>query len=259
MRLLLPQLCLIASFLHAQKQDSIVIRGTYQGKNLYVQNPSSQTGFCIIGVTVNYRDLFTNYEGFEVDLYSLGLKIGDSVRIAIFHKTGCSPRILNPECLFPKSSFAVTKLQLDSSGLMTWETDSETSTLPFYIEQFRWKRWITLGKIDGQGKSSGNLYEFRILHFHSGRNKFRLKQIDCSDKPRLSDSLIFVFDEKPVTFVVSRIKKRVEFSRPTLFEVYDKYGILIKKGFGKEVELLNAISDLYYLNYDNLQSEFIIY
>ena len=48
----------------------------------------------------------------------------------------------------------------------------------------------------------------------------------------------------------------LSFSYETGFEVYDSYGLVVKKGFGKEVRIDNLEKGKYYLCYDNQITEF---
>lgn len=78
--------------------DKIVLDGTYQGKNLFVQNPflGKEEGFCIREIKVNDKAIteFTS-SAFEIDLKGIGFNKGDKVIVEILHKKGCSPKILN--------------------------------------------------------------------------------------------------------------------------------------------------------------------
>lgn len=80
--------------------------GTYQGKNLYVYNPNAENGFayCTDSVTVNgcrYDNEKMKRGSFEIQLDSLNLTLGDSLKVVIYHKLGCKPKLLNNEgCRF---------------------------------------------------------------------------------------------------------------------------------------------------------------
>lgn len=47
------------------------------------------------------------------------------------------------------------------------------------------------------------------------------------------------------------------FTSETLFEVYDSYGNIVKKGFGEKVDVSNLKKGIYYLNYDNKTDTFV--
>ena len=76
-------------FFSASLFAALSVEGTYQGKNLYVQNPfsGSGVGFCVIAVYVN-GDVTTdqvNSSAFEIDFSNLSLKVGEPVTVKIQH------------------------------------------------------------------------------------------------------------------------------------------------------------------------------
>jgi hypothetical protein len=46
-------------------------------------------------------------------------------------------------------------------------------------------------------------------------------------------------------------KNTVRFSSATLYEVYDQFGNIVKRGFASEIDVKDLKKGLYYLNYDN--------
>lgn len=239
----------------------IVLEGHYQGKNLYVQNPfaGSGVGFCTFEVTIN-GEVTTdevNSSAFEIDFMNFQLKVGDPVIVKIKHKDDCKPKVLNPEVLKPKSTFEVVSMEINKDGNFNWTTKSETGKLTFIVEQFRWNKWIKVGEVDGTGTSAENTYEFKITP-HSGENKFRVKQIDYSGKPRYSQASRYLSTVPAITFSPIKAKDVVDFTGETLFEVFDQFGNIVKKGYGNKVEITNLKKGIYYLNYDNKTGETFI-
>ncbi len=233
----------------------IALEGHYQGKNLFVQNPFSEAGvgFCVFEVTVN--DLIStdeiNSSAFEVDLANFGLNVGDPVTVRIKHKDGCTPLVLNPEVLKPKSTFDIAKQEVTSNGVYRFTTTNETGELPFIVEQYRWNKWVKVGEVMGVGTPGEHTYEFKIVP-HSGENKFRVKQVDLTKNARYSQAVKYTDPAvAPVTFSPDKPKTEVVFSSATLYEVYDQYGNIVKRGFGDRLDVTNLKKDLYYLNYDN--------
>ena len=43
----------------------------------------------------------------------------------------------------------------------------------------------------------------------------------------------------------------------TMYEIYDQYGNVVKRGFGSSVDASNLAKGGYFLNYDNKMGEFI--
>ena len=104
-------LTLLLLFFSDVALSALSIEGTYQGKNLYVQNPIDDEGFgyCATKVTVN-GDIMPGGTGsgaFEIDFGIFNIALGEPVFIVIEHHDGCKPKILNPEVLLPRSTFNV--------------------------------------------------------------------------------------------------------------------------------------------------------
>lgn len=239
----------------------IVLEGQYQGKNLFIQNPFSEAGvgFCVFEVTVNDQIATDeiNSSAFEVDLGNYGLKVGDPIVVKVKHKDGCTPLILNPEVLKPKSTFDIVKQSIGSDGTYTWTTTNETGELPFIVEQKRWNKWVKAGEVMGVGKPGEHTYEFKITP-HSGENTFRVKQVDLSKRARYSETVSYASSTAPITWGPPKPKEEIVFSGNTLFEIYDQYGNIVKRGYADRVEVASLKKDLYYLNYDNKMGETFI-
>ena len=243
----------------------IILEGNYQGKNLYVQNPfgSGGVGFCVTEVFVN-GNITTdevNSSSFEIDFKSHKLQIGEKVEIKIKHKEDCKPKVLNPEVLKPKSTFEVITMTIDKDGTLKWSTKSETGKLAFAIEQFRWNKWVKVGEVDGVGTPITNNYTFKIAP-HSGKNQIRVRQTDYSGQPRLSKPVDFMSDATEVSFAPVKVSTTISFvaaDKPTetMYEIYDQYGNVVKRGFGSSIDATNLTKGGYFLNYDNKMAEFI--
>ena len=245
---------------NAKATAVIVLEGNYQGKNIFVQNPfaGSGVGFCVSEVTVNGQVTTDeiNSNAFEVDLHNFTLKVGDKLEIKIKHKDDCKPKILNPEVLKPKSTFEIVEMTIDKDGTLKWSTKGEAGKLPYVVEQFRWNKWVKVGETDGMGTDNVNEYSF-IVSTHSGKNQFRVKQDDFSGQPRLSKTVSYMSSDPEVTFAPAKVSKEITFSGETMYEIYDQYGNIVKKGYGKTVDAANLLKGVYYLSYDNKMGEFI--
>lgn len=243
----------------------IILEGNYQGKSLYVQNPfgAGGVGFCVTEVLIN-GNITTdeiNSSAFEIDFKPHKLNIGDKVEIKIKHKEDCKPKVLNPEVLKPKSTFEVISMTIEKDGTVKWSTKSETGKLAFAVEQFRWNKWVKVGEVEGVGTPGTNNYTFKITP-HSGKNQIRVRQTDYSGQPRLSKPVDFMSDAPDVTFAPVKVSKDITFvasDKPveTLYEIYDQYGNVVKRGFGSTVDASNLAKGGYFLNYDNKMGEFI--
>src|SRR6218665_3717387 len=254
------------NFVNAQG-GVIILEGNYQGKTLCVQNPfaAGGVGFCVTEVRVNGNittDEITS-SAFEIDLKSHKLNIGDKVEVKIFHKADCKPKVLNPEVLKPKSTFEIVNMSADKDGTLKWSTKSETGKLAFVVEQFRWNKWVKVGEVQGNGTPNTNEYSFKVSP-HSGKNQLRVRQTDYSSQPRLSKAVDFTSDVAEIEYGPQKATKEINFtakgksSSPaeTMYEIYDQYGNIVKKGFGSKVDVSNLPKGGYFINFDNKMGEF---
>jgi hypothetical protein len=240
----------------------IVLEGNYQGKNIFVQNPFSEAGvgFCVFEVTVNEQIATDeiNSSAFEIDMANFGLKISDKVVVKVKHKDGCTPVILNPEVLKPKSTFDIVKQSISSDGTYSWTTTNETGELPYVVEQKRWNKWVKVGEVMGSGAPGEHSYTFKVTP-HSGENTFRVKQTDLTKRARFSESVTYTDPSVAlVTWSPEKPKEEILFSSKTLYEIYDQYGNIVKRGYADKIEVASLKKDLYYLNYDNKLGETFI-
>lgn len=251
-------LLLTVASVHAQ-QSVVVFEGTYQGKNLFVKNPdrAEKVGRCISKVTVN-GEVTTdeiNSSSFSVDLSLFQLLIGDKVEVKIFHSQGCSPKVINPEALKPRSTFVVEEINVDDEQILSWQTTNETGKLTFVIEQYKWGEWVKVGEVQGTGTPSVNSYKFKVKT-HSGENKFRVYQTDFRGKKRVSKVVTYNSTQPQVTFYPKKVRRDIVFSGETSYEVIDHYGNLVKKGSGAKVDCSSLKKGFYYLKFDNRSETF---
>lgn len=245
--LLLSALCLTGF------ADDIVLKGIYQGKNIYVMNPfaADGNGFCITGITVNGMATSDdiNSSAFEIDLAVHNLQKGDEVSIVIKHKSGCEPKVINPEVLNPQSTFTLTSIKIDKNDKLAFTTSNENGPLPFIVEQFRWNKWIKVATVDGVGKPGAHTYTVDV-NLHSGYNRFRVKQIDYTRKPRYSKELKHRTMLAEVTYSYVKPFTEIKFSAETMYEIYNDKGAIVDKGVGIKADVSKLPMGDYFLNYD---------
>ncbi len=239
----------------AAQAGTIVLEGNYMGKNIYVKNPfgGAGVGFCVFEVTINGKlsPDEVNQSAFEIDFGNHELKLGDKVLINIKHKDDCKPEVLNPEVLRPKSTFTTEKISFNKEGVLEWKTSNETGQLNFIVEQYRWNKWVKVGEVMGDGTPGTHEYSFKITP-HSGENKARVKQIDVSGKPRYSKPADYTSSSPAVSLEGEKFKGVINFSGgETLYEIYDRYGTIVKKGYGSSAKIDNLEKGTYYVSYDN--------
>ena len=136
-----------------------------------------------------------------------------------------------------------------ASQLLNWTTTGEQGALPFYIEHFRWNKWVRLGKIEGKGTAGTNNYSFKVLA-HSGLNKYRIRQRDFTGKDNISREASYRSSKPAVTFEPKKPDVKITFSAETLYEIYDMYGVRKRNGYGKVIEIKDLPKGEYFMNYD---------
>lgn len=238
--------------------NSIVLEGRYQNKNLFVQNGFNESGvgYCTFEVRVNGQVSLDeiNSSAFEIDFNQFQIKPGTEVTVEIIHKDGCKPKVLNPEALKSTASFEIVSMMVDKNGVLKWTAKKENGSLPYIVEQFKWNKWVPVGEVKGVGTAEEHDYSYQTTP-HSGENKFRLKQTGYGLKSKYSQPVTYLSSIGKASFTLSEDTNAVFFSRESLYEVYDDYGFLLKKGYSKKVDIANLKKGLYFLCYDNAVEE----
>jgi len=241
------------------KASVLVVEGKFQNKNIYIQNSfgSNGVGFCATEIRVNGKITTdeVNSSAFEIDLAAMNIKPGQKVVIEISHKSDCTPVVLNPEVLKPRPTFEVVSMNINASGVLKWTAKNESGALPYVVEQFKWNKWVYVGEVQGVGSPENHDYSFQIST-HSGENKFRVKQVGLSATPKLSSAVIINSNTDKPSYMITKDNKAIQYSTETAFEVYDAFGSIVKKGFGKETNIENLAKGKYYLCFDNQVTEF---
>lgn len=259
-------LCLVGwhSAFIAQVQ-LLSLEGTYQVKNLIVNNPPTADGFgfCVSKVLVNGEILpaVIQTSHFEIDFRLFHLNQEDDVFVVLEHAPGCTPRFINPSILLPNSTFECSHIHAQKDGSLSWTTSNEHASLDFSIEQYKWGRWIEVGQVKGKGTKGNHSYQFQLSP-HSGKNTVRVSQTDSSAKPRASKSTSFTSTIASVSFSPTKVHSSINFKAKnqavkTKYEIYDAYGNLLKIGFGASVDCRNIVSGVYFINFDNQTEKFI--
>lgn len=241
------------------KASVLIVEGKFQNKNLFIQNSfgSNGVGYCATEIKVNGKITTdeVNSSAFEIDLAAMNIKPGQKVVIEISHKSDCTPVVLNPEVLKPRPTFEVVSMNINNSGILKWTSKNESGPLPYVIEQFKWNKWVYVGEVQGIGNPENHDYSFQIAT-HSGENKFRIKQVGLGATPKVSSAVIINSGTDKASFMITKNNKALQYTVETAFEVYDVFGTIVKKGFGKETDISNLAKGKYYLCYDNQVSEF---
>ncbi len=256
-RLLFVVFLFLSSSVSSQELN---VQGVFTGDNVYVMNPFAKMKdhFTIESIIINDTAYTENTESsaFEIDLKHMGFKLGDDLHFRIRYRDSIMPSIVNLEKIKAISSFKLQKAFIDKEQFLNWRCSNEVGSLPFDIQQYRWNKWITVGQLRGVGTRGINHYRIKVP-IHSGANKFRIHQVDYSQKEKFSKSIDFNSSLKPIRLLNKKVITKLRFSAPTQFEIFDLFGNLIFDGFGKEVRFDDLIPGKYYVNYDNTIGEFM--
>jgi len=249
-----------AFFLGEAFSSQLIVDGNYQLRNIFVLNAEapSGVGYCVNEVTVNGNVTTDeiNSSAFEIDLSQYGLTLGQKVEVKITYKDGCEPKVLNPDALKPKPTFEIEEMEIDGDGVLTWIAKNEQGSIPYSVQQYKWNKWVTLGVVDGQGTSNENSYRFKVVPI-SGKNKVRVVQKSVNGEVRTSKVVSFDSKVEPVEFNYDKKSSTVAFTAETSFEVYDKYGQVIKRGYASSVDASMLEKGNYYITYDGFTGEFV--
>lgn len=153
------------------------------------------------------------------------------------------------KCSFFAQSYHIDTLSITQSARLNWTTVKENA-VPYVIEQLLVDKWVRVGKHESVGIIGSAQYSFQAVP-HSGENVFRLRKEDGSDDGR---TVKYTSQSAPVTYKM--IKKKVEFSSDTFYEIDDASGKTVKKGYAGNVGIDDLPKGIYLLYYDNIKTEF---
>ncbi|MFO7790718.1 MAG: hypothetical protein R6V32_09120 [Bacteroidales bacterium] len=250
-------LLLILGFAANTFADVTRIKGVFQGKNLFVQNSlvdDKKGEFCIKSITVNGEKVpdEVRSSAFVVSLDRMGLELGQDITIVFKHEDDCAPLVINPEVLKPLSTFELKNHEM-KDGKLIYETTGESSKLTFFVEEYRWDRWLTIDEIEGYGGPGDNTYKVKVYP-HNGKNMYRLKQVDHMNRVHYSDTMKYQLDIDPVKLKTkSVVTDEIVFSKETLYELYNSFGERVRFGGGAVIDVSDLSKGIYFLSYgDNV-------
>jgi len=220
--------------LYAQK----IVRGTYIGKDVYVQN-IVQTGdsikikgYCIDSLYVNDSLMFVlpQTSAFKVDLSFLDNN--ERVTIKIIHKENCVPKVLNDNDILSGIDFKFNDIEI-SEKKIEWYTEGEENG-SFFIAYHLWlDEWLVLDTVFNKGSSVKSSYELPIYNL-SGENKYKVSYYAQDSSLVESKEREYFSHKSPITFKPKRVNDFIQLSEKTRFYVIDK---------SKKKVLLSGISD----------------
>ncbi len=231
------------------------VEGIFQGKNLFVQNSlvdDKKGEFCIKSVTINGEEIpdEVRSSAFVISLDRMGLEMGEEITIVFKHANDCAPLIINTEVLKPLSTYKIADHEMKDGSLII-KTTNESSKLTFYVEEYRWDRWLSIDEIMGKGGPGDNTYKIKIYP-HNGLNMYRLKQIDHMNSVHYSDTIEYNLDiEKVKLKTPGRVTDEIVFSKETLYELYNSFGERVRFGGGAVINVSDLPKDFYFLSFGN--------
>lgn len=241
--------------------DEMVLNGIYQGKDLYIINPMLDMGeeYCAYEVLINdisFDDVI-NSSAFRITLDQVGLQFGQEYSVVIKHHEDCTPKLVNPEVLKPLSTYEIIDYELGYNDILKFTTQNESGKLTFYVEEYRWGRWLERGQIAGEGGPENRIYSQKIYPYN-GENLFRIYQVDHLYRKFYSDTIVFNIDKEPTkpTTPLKKVKKEITFSGQTYYAVINEFGEELLSGSGTVADVSNLKKGEYFLNFEN---EYVVF
>lgn len=234
--------------------DELILKGVYQGSNLYVQNPSDGQGsYCIEKVTINGKLMqHPNSSAFDIDLSALSK--GHTVEIRILHKMGCVPSILNPQAIRAREKFNFTTVNL-TANYIVWATRGEKKFGQFFVQAKRNNSWHVARVISCKGSVADNTYRIPLTH-RSGDNLYRVKYLEVTGKYFYSPEVNFILTQEHITFYPRRVSTKLTFSKKVKYKVLDIDGKMLKEGEGLSIDCTSLLTGTYTLKFEGQNEKF---
>jgi len=247
---------LISNLLNGQE---ITLGGIYNGKNLYIQNPSINNGYCVNEVWVNGKKTKDeiNSNSFEIDFSLLGIGVGSTVIIRIFHSKNCLPKVINPETIEETTHLNFNNIKINKGETITWEINSNASQGTFSVEQYRWKKWVLVNEIALQDSTKLNFYTVEIYP-NTGQNLFRIKFLDDKGKTTYSKEIKYDQPGKQLIITTEKIKDKIALSNTSMYEIIDENNRIVLQGTAKYIDISELKRGKYFINFDNKTETFNI-
>ncbi|MFN3403213.1 MAG: hypothetical protein ACK40G_03900 [Cytophagaceae bacterium] len=224
---------------------------TYQGKNLYFQNPYTEDmkTFCTKEVWVNGKRVLGYQDGsaFEVDLSYFNLD--DTVEVIVFQHASCKVKVLGG---YPrgKNPFAYNFFKADekeSRFEISWKS-KKPFTAHVYLERFQYNIYTIIDSLINIKPDT--VYTFNPKHL-SGINKCRLKTKLSDGQVLYSHVEEFISSRPKIKPVFLGADKRITFNASADYEILNTQGEVIMSGTADEISLQPLEAGIYYLLVDN--------
>jgi len=247
-------ICLFIYSFFALAQE-INLKGTYQGKNLYVQNPlsSDQSSYCTESVYLNGRVVLQSPKtsSFEINLSKLA--INSPIEVRILYKNGCKPKVINPNVVKSNTSFKFVSFTIDDKNLH-WTVEGESANSVYYVEHYINNNWTNVKVLTAQAGQS--TYNIPVAHT-VGSNSYRVKHQEKNGQIAYSQTVTYTSSQGMIKFYPRNVSNKIYFTGTVSYEISDAKKQLLKRGKGKEVDVSTLQRGVYYVSFDNRTEQFL--
>lgn len=253
MRFLLTICLLLSSFISLAEE--ITLKGTYQGKNLYVQNPfsSNQTSYCTEAVYLNGKLILQSPKTSSYEINLSKLAINAPVDVKIIYKSGCKPKVINPYVIKSTSGFKFISFTIDDKNLH-WTVESESANSVYYVEHYVNNNWTNIKVLTAQ---SGQISYTVPVNHNIGANSYRIKHQEKNGQIAYSQTVAYNSTQGMIKFYPRNVSNKIYFTGNVSYEISDSKKQILKKGKGKEVDVSTLQRGVYYVSFDNRTEQFL--
>ncbi|MDX1903696.1 MAG: hypothetical protein SFU27_06010 [Thermonemataceae bacterium] len=239
----------------ASMAGEIIAKGTYQGKNIFVQNPlsSDRVSYCTEAVYLNNKLVLQNPKASSYEVNMSKLSVGTSVEIKIVYKDGCKPKIINPSVIKSVSNFKFTNTVVNADDI-SWQVEGETSNSVYYIEHYVNNNWTNVKVITA--KDNQNSYSVSLKH-SAGVNKYRVKHQAKLGQIAYSPTVTYNSTSGMVKFYPRNVSNKIYFTGVVSYEISNAKKQVLKKGKGRDVDVSSLQRGVYYVTFDNRTEQFL--
>ncbi len=240
---------------NAANAAEFVVKGTYNGKNLYLHNPHNEDqDFCITEFYIN-GVRFTAPKSSAIDVDLSHLLSQTNVTIKIVHTEVCEPKLMNAAVLRQNQEFHFSAVEINKNQL-NWIGKGEQKHGVYFLEAFKHDSWNTVKVINAKNVSVNSTPYAEEVALHTGVNKFRVRYVNNHGKMFFSNEVVYFSNKSRVSFAPNMVESSLTFSSEVKYEIQDENMNVILKGEGEMVDCSNLKSGSYYMVYDNKTEKF---
>lgn len=180
---------------------------------------------------------------------------------------GCLLSVIS-SCCFGQNKQKVVIVQCmltKGDSVICWKATEDSTKIIYILQQYRWKKWVNWDTIKSKNASDTAEYSVNISkYFHSNQNIFRINPMAQGKVLKNSEQVKHMEKDKGELLTRLAYTQRnspvdVSFESETWYEVYDKFGNLMRHGYGRSFSRKGLPGDVYYVNYDDKTTEVIWY